>query len=96
MYYDMQIYKYPKIIIILIPKVMKKLNFFNILIAINITILAVIISCEGPEGPMGSQGQQGAAGPQGVAGSSCCVVDNGDGTFTIHCESSVTIVNDTA
>ena len=66
--------------------IMKKLTFFNILIAISITSFVIILSCEGPEGPMGAQGPQGSAGPQGEAGASCTVVDNGDGTFTMTCE----------
>jgi mono/diheme cytochrome c family protein len=71
---------------------MKKLTFFNILITVSITILTIIISCEGPEGPMGAQGPQGSAGPQGVPGSSCSVVDNGDGTFTMNCEGSDPVI----
>jgi mono/diheme cytochrome c family protein len=72
--------------------IMKKLTFFNILITVSITILTIIISCEGPEGPMGAQGPQGSAGPQGVTGSSCSVVDNGDGTFTMNCEGSEPVI----
>ena len=67
---------------------MKKLIFFNALIAISVAFVAIIFSCEGPEGPTGPQGPQGLTGPQGLPGSSCSVVDNGDGTFTINCEGS--------
>jgi mono/diheme cytochrome c family protein len=67
---------------------MKKLLFLNALTAIGFLIIVVIFSCEGPEGPAGPQGPKGDTGPQGLPGSSCSVVDNGDGTFTINCEGS--------
>jgi hypothetical protein len=68
---------------------MKKLTFSNILIALGITFIATIFSCEGPVGPAGPQGQ---AGPTGDAGSPCSVEDNGDGTFTMTCEGSSPVI----
>ena len=68
---------------------MKKLSFPNFLSTISIAIIATTISCEGPEGPTGPQGQEGQPGP---AGSSCSVVDNGDGTFTMTCPGSTPVI----